>query len=55
MPLHLSEMGRRFGAAPGDCPVAESLSARLARLPLSTGATTAEQDQVIAAIHRFQC
>lgn len=55
IPLHLSDMGRRFGAAPGDCPVAESASARLARLPLSTDATAAEQDQIIAAIHRFRC
>jgi dTDP-4-amino-4,6-dideoxygalactose transaminase len=55
VPLHLSEMGQSFGAAPGDCPVAEDVSERLARLPLWTGATDAEQDQVIAAIHSFRC
>jgi dTDP-4-amino-4,6-dideoxygalactose transaminase len=55
LPLHLSEMGRRFGAGPGDCPVAENVSARLARLPLSTDATPAEQDHVVTAIRQFQC
>jgi dTDP-4-amino-4,6-dideoxygalactose transaminase len=55
VPLHLSEMGQRFGAARGDCPVAEDASARLARLPLSTDATAAEQDQVVTAIRQFQC
>ena len=55
VPLHLSEMGRRFGAAHGDCPVAEDVSMRLARLPLSTDATAAEQEQVVTAIRQFQC
>jgi dTDP-4-amino-4,6-dideoxygalactose transaminase len=55
LPLHMSEMGRRFGAAPGDCPVAEKVSERLARLPLSTDASAAEQDQVVTAIRQFQC
>lgn len=34
LPLHLSEMGRSFGGRPGDCPVTESVSDRLLRLPL---------------------
>lgn len=55
LPLHLSEMGLRFGAAPGDCPIAENVSSRLARLPLSTDATTSEQDQVVTAIRQFKC
>ena len=33
MPLHLSDMGRRFGGREGDCPVTESVSDRLLRLP----------------------
>jgi ABC-type dipeptide/oligopeptide/nickel transport system permease subunit len=33
LPLHLSEMGRRLGGKPGDCPVTEDLSDRLLRLP----------------------
>ena len=50
LPLHLSEMGRRFGGAPGDCPVTESISDRLLRLPLFSGLTEAEQARAIAAI-----
>src|SRR5262249_21824423 len=33
LPLHSSGMGRRFGGRPGDCPVTESVSDRLLRLP----------------------
>ncbi|MSO63159.1 MAG: dTDP-4-amino-4,6-dideoxygalactose transaminase [Acidobacteria bacterium] len=49
-PLHLSEMGRRWGGAPGDCPVTERVSDGLLRLPLSMGLTDAEQERVIAAV-----
>lgn len=50
LPLHLSEMGRRFGGKAGDCPVTETISDRLVRLPFYN--TLSEQDQatVIAAI-----
>ncbi len=51
LPLHLSEMGRRFGSRAGDCPVTEDVSDRLVRLPLSNGLTPAEQQTVIAALH----
>jgi dTDP-4-amino-4,6-dideoxygalactose transaminase len=53
VPLHLSEMGQRFGGRPGDCPVTEDLSERLVRLPLYNGLTDAEQDEVIRALHEF--
>jgi len=33
LPLHLSEMGKKFGGKVGDCPVAENISDRLVRLP----------------------
>ncbi|MCX6553304.1 MAG: dTDP-4-amino-4,6-dideoxygalactose transaminase, partial [Acidobacteria bacterium] len=33
-PLHLSDMGRRFGGRPGQCPVTESVADRLVRLPM---------------------
>jgi len=36
LPLHLSEMGRRFGGRAGHCPVTASVSDRLVRLPFST-------------------
>ena len=52
-PLHLSEMGRRFGGQPGDCPVAESVSDRLLRLPLFPGLTEPEQERILEAIQAF--
>jgi dTDP-4-amino-4,6-dideoxygalactose transaminase len=52
-PLHLSALGRRFGGADGDCPVTESVSERLLRLPFSTGMTDAEQDMVIREVNAF--
>lgn len=50
LPLHLSEMGRRFGGKAGDCPVTEDLSDRLLRLPFYNDLSTPDQDQVIEAI-----
>jgi dTDP-4-amino-4,6-dideoxygalactose transaminase len=49
-PLHLSEMGRRFGGAAGQCPVTEDVADRLVRLPLYFQLTPAEQDRVIDAV-----
>ncbi|HET9225385.1 MAG TPA: dTDP-4-amino-4,6-dideoxygalactose transaminase [Thermoanaerobaculia bacterium] len=54
LPLHLSEMGRRFGGQPGDCPVTESVSDRLLRLPCFSGLTAPEQERVIEAILSFE-
>jgi len=42
MPLHTSEMGRRFGGKEHDGPVTESVSDRLLRLPLYYGLTEAD-------------
>ena len=53
LPLHLSEMGRRFGGQPGDCPIAESVSDRLLRLPLFPGLTEPEQERILEAIRAF--
>ena len=50
LPLNASEMGARFGARQGDCPVAEDVSDRLLRLPLFNDMTSEEQDRVIEAI-----
>jgi dTDP-4-amino-4,6-dideoxygalactose transaminase len=33
LPLHLSEMGKKFGGKVGDCPVTENINRRLVRLP----------------------
>ena len=52
-PLHLSEMGLRFGGAEGDCPVTESVSDRLVRLPFYNGLEHPDQMRVIDAIRAF--
>jgi len=54
LPLHLSDMGRRLGGKPGDCPVTEDLSDRLLRLPLFNGLTDEEQGDVVAAVREFR-
>ncbi|HYK90218.1 MAG TPA: dTDP-4-amino-4,6-dideoxygalactose transaminase [Acidobacteriota bacterium] len=50
LPLHLSDMGRRLGGKPGDCPVTESVSERLLRLPFYSGLTEEEQGRVVSAL-----
>ena len=52
-PLHLSEMGRRFGGKEGDCPVTESVSDRLLRLPLYNGLEHPDQIRIVDAIRAF--
>ncbi len=53
LPLHLSEMGVKFGGKAGDCPVTEDISDRLVRLPLFYNMTDGEQERVIRAILAF--
>jgi dTDP-4-amino-4,6-dideoxygalactose transaminase len=53
-PLHLSEMGRRYGGREGACPVTEYVADRLLRLPLFADLTDAEQDRVIEAVRSFR-
>ena len=53
LPLHLSEMGIRFGGRKGDCPVTEDISDRLLRLPFYTNLTESDQARVIAAVQDF--
>lgn len=53
LPLHLSEMGQRFGGKTGDCPVTEQVSDRLIRLPFHNALTSTEQEQVIELLHTF--
>ena len=54
LPLHLSEMGVKYGGQPGDCPVTEDVSDRLLRLPFFNGMTEDEQTRVIEALYAFE-
>jgi dTDP-4-amino-4,6-dideoxygalactose transaminase len=53
LPLHLSDMGQQFGGQPGDCPVTESVSDRLLRLPFYNELTEIDQAYVVTAITEF--
>lgn len=53
LPLHLSDMGRRFGGKAGDCPVTERVSDTLVRLPFFNDLTTEQQTKVVEAIAHF--
>jgi TDP-4-keto-6-deoxy-D-glucose transaminase len=55
LPLHLSEMGRRWGGKEGDCPVTEAASDRLVRLPFYNELSEADQARVVAAVSEFAC
>jgi dTDP-4-amino-4,6-dideoxygalactose transaminase len=54
LPLNTSDMGRRYGGEPGDCPVTEEISDRLVRLPLYNDLSTEEQNSIITAIQSFR-
>lgn len=53
LPLHVSDMGRRYGGTDGQCPVAEDVSSRILRLPFFNKLTDDEQGEVVAAMHEF--
>jgi len=53
LPLHLSPVGRSLGYKPGDCPVTESVSGRLLRLPIYPLLTADEQSAVISTLFEF--
>ena len=52
-PLHRSEMGRRVAARQTDCPVTDSVSARLLRLPFYYSLSDEEQERVIASVQNY--
>ena len=54
LPLHLSDMGRRFGGQAGDCPVTEQVSDRLVRLPFYYSLSPADLETVLDAILQFK-
>jgi dTDP-4-amino-4,6-dideoxygalactose transaminase len=53
IPLHLSDMGLRFGARPGDLPITEDISRRLLRLPFYYELTEADQRTVASATNCY--
>jgi dTDP-4-amino-4,6-dideoxygalactose transaminase len=55
LPLHLSEMGKRFGGKVGDCPVTENVADRLARLPFHNSLTEADLERVVDLTRQFTC
>jgi dTDP-4-amino-4,6-dideoxygalactose transaminase len=54
LPLHLSNMGRRFGGKAGDCPVTERVSDQLIRLPFHNALTESDQRRVVEAILEYE-
>ena len=54
LPLHQSPMGQKL-APESKCPVTESVSGRLLRLPLFVELTDACQERVIKAVNAFRC
>jgi dTDP-4-amino-4,6-dideoxygalactose transaminase len=53
LPLHISDMGKRYGGKVGDCPVTEDISDRLLRLPFYNSLTEEDQLKVVDAILKF--
>lgn len=53
LPLNASPMGSRFGARPGQCPVAESASERLVRLPLFYDLDALSLERIVETICAF--
>jgi len=54
VPLHNSPAGQRLGKIGGPCPVTETISERLLRLPLYAGLTDGDVDRVIDAVTTFE-
>jgi dTDP-4-amino-4,6-dideoxygalactose transaminase len=54
-PLHTSALGQRLGGRQGQCPITESVSDRLLRLPFYNSLTTDEQSSVVETILAFDC
>ncbi len=54
LPLHLSDMGRKFGGQVGDCPVTERISDQLVRLPFFNDLDEGMQARVIEAVRAFK-
>ncbi len=53
VPLHLSEMGLKWGSGKEDCPVTVDVSERLLRVPFYNDLSEDEQSAVVEAIIEF--
>jgi dTDP-4-amino-4,6-dideoxygalactose transaminase len=53
LPLHLSDMGKRFNGKPGDCPVTECVTDQLIRLPFHNALTEAGMSMVVEAVRAY--
>jgi dTDP-4-amino-4,6-dideoxygalactose transaminase len=54
LPLHLSEYARRWDGKLGDCPVTETVSDRLLRLPFYNALEEEAQARVVEAVREFE-
>jgi dTDP-4-amino-4,6-dideoxygalactose transaminase len=50
--LHLSNMGRKLGGKPGECPVTEDVSDRLLRLPFYNSLSLADLKYIVETIYQ---
>jgi len=53
LPLHVSRMGQKYGGELGDCPVSESVSDRLVRLPFYNELTELQQVEILDVMQRW--
>ena len=53
LPLHVSPMGLKFDGQPGQCPVTESVSDRLVRLPFFNDLSEPDQALVVESVCAF--
>jgi len=54
LPLNTSRMGLKFGAKPGDCPIAERVSDQLVRLPMHLKLSDSDLEYVINVVSSFK-
>jgi dTDP-4-amino-4,6-dideoxygalactose transaminase len=54
LPLHSSAMGAQFGGKVGDCPVTESVSDRIVRLPFYNDLTDDDLQRVIESVVAYK-
>jgi len=53
-PLHLSEMGQKFGGKVGDCPITEDVSQCIVRLPFYNNLAMKDQKKIISTILKIK-